>query len=159
LKKNCIAHDVLELKVGARVMMLKNTYAISGVINGSVGIVVSLTTTPYSVKVQFENVLLTIIPEKWSLEKYDHDLKKVVVEASMEQIPLICSWAITIHKSQGMTLDKIRCNLSKVFTYGQSYVALSRVKTLEGLFIDDIDFTKITANKSVIDFYQSGVSN
>lgn len=153
LKKNCVAYDTLDLKVGAHVMMLKNTYWEKGIINGSVGIVKDIAVYPV---VLFENgVELPIIPEIWALERYDDMTEKLVTEASIEQIPLIFSWAITIHKSQGMTLNKIRCDLSKVFTYGQSYVALSRVKSLEGLYIDDIDFHKIKTSDLIIDFYES----
>ncbi len=72
----------------------------------------------------------------------------------MVQIPLIPSWAITVHKSQGMTLDKIKCDLSNSFSEGQIYVALSRVKTLEGLFIDGLDIDKIKANDEVVRFYE-----
>ena len=98
-------------------------------------------------------------PEVWSLERYDDLLGRKVTECSIEQIPLIFSWAVTIHKSQGLTLNKMRCDLSKVFTYGQSYVALSRVRSLEGLYIDDIDFEKIRVNNLVTDFYDKLVED
>jgi ATP-dependent DNA helicase PIF1 len=153
LKKSCLAHDILNLKVGAHVMMIKNTYSDQGIINGSVGIVKEIDMYPV---VLFENgARIKVIPEIWSSERYDDDLGKIVVEASIEQIPLIFSWCITIHKSQSMTLTKIRCDLSRVFTFGQSYTALSRVTSLQGLYIDDIDFSKIRANQSVIDFYSN----
>lgn len=152
LKKNCLAHEVLVLKVGAHVMMLRNTYSEQGIINGSTGVVTDFDPWPV---VKFENgIELQITPEKWTSERYDDSLAKVVCDASMEQIPLILAWAITIHKSQGMTLSKIRCDLSKVFVHGQSYVALSRVKSLEGLYIDDIDFNKISVSESVVKFYE-----
>ena len=70
------------------------------------------------------------------------------------QIPLVLAWSITVHKSQGLTLDKIKCDLNYVFDAGQAYVALSRARFLEGVFIDSIDFKKITANKQAIEFYQ-----
>ena len=73
----------------------------------------------------------------------------------MKQIPLALAWAMTIHKSQGMTLDKIRCNLGRVFTSGQIYVALSRVKTAEGLFIEDIDLSQVRADPTIVNFYQN----
>ncbi len=153
LKKNCIAYDTFDLKIGSHVMMIKNTYSDRGIINGSVGIVKDISESPV---VLFENgVELFITKEIWELQRYDDVLGKIVIEASIEQIPLIFSWAITIHKSQGMTLSKIRCDLSKVFTYGQSYVALSRVKSLDGLYIDDINFDKIRTSESIIDFYES----
>ena len=161
LKKNCVAYDTLDLKIGAHVMMLKNTYAEQGIINGSVGIVKDIVCRGNNdiavcPIVTFENgVELTILPEVWALERYDDATEKLITEASIEQIPLIFSWAITIHKSQGMTLNKIRCDLSKVFTYGQSYVALSRVKSLDGLYIDDIDFNKIRTSDLIIEFYET----
>ena len=72
------------------------------------------------------------------------------------QIPLILSWAITIHKSQGITLEYANINIgSNIFEFGQSYVALSRVKSLEGLFIQGLDFSKIRSNPKVIQFYNS----
>jgi ATP-dependent DNA helicase PIF1 len=159
LKKNCLAKDVLKLKVGARVMMLKNTFREYGIVNGSVGIVEKINEGGFPV-VKFESSTclgtgtgIPILPEIWTSQIYDPVQEKVVVEASMQQIPLLLSWAITIHKSQGMTLDRIKCNLGDVFTHGQTYVALSRVKTLEGLFIEDIDFEKINTNKYIVDYY------
>jgi hypothetical protein len=157
LKKNCLAKDVLKIKVGARVMMLKNTYREYGIVNGSVGIVEKINEGGFPV-VKFESrtgpgTSIPILPETWTSQIYDPVQEIVVVEASMQQIPLLLSWAITIHKSQGMTLDRIKCNLVDVFTHGQAYVALSRVKTLEGLFIEDIDFEKINTNKYIVDYY------
>jgi ATP-dependent DNA helicase PIF1 len=70
------------------------------------------------------------------------------------QIPLILAWAITIHKSQGLTLDKISCDLSDVFAEGQAYVALSRAVSLEGVFINSINFDRIRANADAIRFYK-----
>jgi ATP-dependent exoDNAse (exonuclease V) alpha subunit len=155
LRKNCIAKEHLELKVGARVMMLKNTYRDQGIVNGSVGTIEKIEGGFPSVKFQTTSgeVVISVVPEIWTVQYYDTVLKNIVIEASMHQIPLILAWAITIHKSQGMTLDRIKCDLSRVFTYGQSYVALSRVKTLEGLFLEDINFEKIYSNKFIIDYY------
>lgn len=156
LRKNCLATEKLELKIGCQVMMLKNTYQKEGVINGSLGIVKDFTLKKGYPIVEFKNgALITIAPEDWVLEKYDQSKEELVEEAKMTQIPLIPSWAITIHKSQGMTLDKIKCNLTYSFSDGQIYVALSRVKTLEGLFIEGLDFNKIRANKDVVNFYQN----
>lgn len=153
LRKNCIAHEKLELKKGCQVMMLKNTYQKDGVINGSLGVVRNFSRKDYPV-VEFKNGATIIIsPEDWALEKYDNEKEDLVTEAKMTQIPLIPSWAITIHKSQGMTLDKIKCDLTRSFSDGQIYVALSRVKTLEGLYIEGLKFEKIRANKEVVEFY------
>ena len=155
LRKNCIAGESLELKVGSQVMMLKNTYQKDSIINGSLGII-----RDFSIKrgypiVEFQNgKVFTIAPEEWLLEKFDQDKNRMITEAGMEQIPLALAYAITIHKSQGMTLDKIRCDLGRVFSEGQIYVALSRVKTLDGLYIDDLNSSKIKANNQVTEFYK-----
>jgi len=155
LKKNCLAYQHLKLKVGAQVMMIKNTYQKEGIINGSLGIIRDFSVKKNYPVVEFvNNKILTISPEDWNLEKFDHDTKSIKIEASISQIPLILAWAITIHKSQGLTLDKISCDLSNVFSPGQSYVALSRVKGLNGLFIESINFNKIIADKNAVNFYK-----
>ncbi len=154
LRKNCLAAEKLELKVGAQVMMLKNTYQKEGVINGSLGVIKEFSKKNNHPIVEFNNgTLLTIAPEVWALEKFDVEKREIVTEAEMIQVPLLLAWAITIHKSQGMTLDKVKCDLSKVFADGQIYVALSRVKTLEGLHIDGLDFNRIRANQDIVEFY------
>ena len=154
LRKNCLAAEKLELKVGAQVMMLKNTYQKEGVINGSLGVIKEFSKKNNHPIVEFNNgTLLTIAPEVWALEKFDVEKREIVTEAEMMQVPLLLAWAITIHKSQGMTLDKVKCDLSKVFADGQIYVALSRVKTLEGLHIDGLDFNRIRANQDIVEFY------
>jgi ATP-dependent DNA helicase PIF1 len=156
LRKNCLAYEKLELKIGSQVMMLKNTYQKDGIINGSLGIVRGFSDKKGHPIVEFQNgQKITITPEEWALEKFDEEIGGMKTEAQMIQIPLILSWAITIHKSQGMTLDKVRCDLSKVFADGQIYVALSRVKTIEGLYIDGLDFRRIKANQDVVEFYKN----
>lgn len=98
--------------------------------------------------------LLLLVPEEWLLEKYDEHKKELIAEAGVNQIPLILAWAITIHKSQGLTLDKISCDLSEVFSPGQIYVALSRARALSGVFIESINFKKITSNRDAVKFYE-----
>ena len=156
LKKNCIVPETLTLKIGSQVMMLKNTFAKEGVINGSIGIVRSFDNKKGYPVVEFSNgSYLTIGREEWCVEKFNENTAQVEVEAMMIQIPLVLAWAITVHKSQGMTLEKIRCNLGGAFAEGQVYVALSRVKSLEGLFIESFNINNVKANKKVIDFYRS----
>ena len=156
LQKNCLAKELLNLKIGTQVMMIKNTYQKDGIINGSTGVV-----TGFSIKknypiVKFGNdKVLTIIPEEWVVETPDPQKKTVVIEAKMTQIPLILAWAITIHKSQGLTIDRIYCNLEDSFAAGQIYVALSRCKSLDDLHIENINFNKINANQEVVSFYDS----
>lgn len=154
LKKNCLAQEVLKLKVGAQVMMIKNSYQKEGIINGSLGIVRDFSPKKKYPIVEFANgKVITVAPQEWLLEKYDENKKDLIVEAGLNQIPLILSWAMTIHKSQGLTLDKISCDLSDVFSPGQIYVALSRAKSLEGVFIESINFNRITSDNSAVQFY------
>ena len=155
LKKNCIAYQSLKLKVGAQVMMIKNTLQKEGIINGSLGIVKEFSTKKLYPIVEFANgKTFTISPEEWVLEKFDSETRVSKIEASISQVPLILAWAITIHKSQGLTLDKISCDLSDSFSPGQSYVALSRARNLEGVFIESLNFSKINADANAINFYK-----
>lgn len=154
LKKNCLANQILRLKINAQVMMIRNSFNKDGIINGSLGIVKDFSKKKYPI-VEFANgKILTIAPESWVLEQIDSETRIKKIEASLTQIPLILAWAITIHKSQGLTLDKISCDLSQSFSPGQSYVALSRAKSLEGVFIESINFDKITANDEAVKFYK-----
>ncbi len=155
LRKNCLAQETLKLKVGAQVMMIKNTYQKEGIINGSLGIVIGFSAKKAHPIVEFSaGKTLTISPEDWLIEKFDEEKRALVAEAGVHQIPLILSWAITIHKSQGLTLDKISCDLSDIFSPGQAYVALSRARRLEDVYISSINFNKITANQDAASFYE-----
>lgn len=155
LKKNCLAYETLNLKVGAQVMMIKNTYQKEGIINGSLGVVKDFSVKKQHPIVEFANgQTLTITPQDWTIDRFDEEKKEIISEAGITQIPLILSWAITIHKAQGLTLDKIRCDLADVFSAGQVYVALSRVTSIQGLFLNSINLRKITANNDAVSFYQ-----
>lgn len=154
LKKNSIVPQLLQLKIGAQVMMIKNTYQKEGIVNGSLGVVIGFSPKKNYPVVEFYNKkIITITKEEWLIDRYDENKGLIINEAGVIQIPLVLSWAITIHKSQGLTLDKISCDLSDVFSPGQAYVALSRAKSLEGVFIDKINFSKITANQVATKFY------
>lgn len=133
LKKSCLAAEQLELKKGALVMCIKNSpdkkYA-----NGSLGIVKRFDPdTKYPIVELRNGTIVVIIPETWELR--DGDKKR----ASITQLPLRLAWAITIHKSQGMTLDAARIDLRKAFVEGMGYVALSRVKRLDSLTLIGIN--------------------
>lgn len=160
LKRNCIVPENLTLKIGAQVMMLKNTFVKDGIINGSIGIIRSFDSKKGYPVVEFTNgSVLTITPNEWAVSKFNENTAQVEVEAMMIQIPLVLAWAITVHKSQGMTLEKIRCNLGSAFAEGQVYVAVSRVKTLKGLFVDSFNINNVKANKKVIEFYEKNIKN
>ena len=154
LKKNCLAQKELTLKCGAQVMMLKNTLQKQGIINGSIGIVTGFTKNKFPI-VKFHNgEICTITPEEWSTEIFNETTGEIEITASIKQIPLALAWAITIHKSQGMTLDAVLCDLSRIFTEGQAYVALSRVKSLDGLYIRGFKPSSLRVNQQVKNFYK-----
>ncbi len=156
LRRNCLAQDNLKLKIGAQVMMIKNTYQKDGIINGSLGIIRGFSPRKNFPIVEFsDNKIITVGPEDWLLERFNDTNKQTVIDAEMQQIPLILAWAITIHKSQGLTLDKISCDLSDSFSAGQIYVALSRARSLSGVFIESIDFSRLTSNDEAIRFYRN----
>ena len=133
LQRSVLAPEVLTLKMGALVMAVKNDpsrrYA-----NGSIGMVVDFEpATDYPV-VEFRNgKVVTMQPDSWELR--DGTKKR----ASISQIPLRLAWAITVHKSQGMTLDSARIDLRKAFVPGMGYVALSRVRDIENLYLTGIN--------------------
>ena len=137
LQRSVLAPATLRLKEGALVMAVKNSperkYA-----NGSIGTVVAFERgTEYPI-VQFRNGKeVAMQPDTWELR--DGDKKR----ASISQIPLRLAWAITVHKSQGMTLDGARVDLRKAFVEGMGYVALSRVKSLSTLFLRGINRTAL----------------
>ena len=155
LKKNCLAPQTLELKIGAQVMMLKNTLQKLGIINGSIGIIKAFSPKGLPI-VEFNNGQIhTIEKEEWSIEEFDQLKQKLVKRAKILQVPLMLAWAITVHKSQGMTLDSIECDLGNAFEEGQIYVALSRVKDLNSLYIKSFRPELIKTNNKVINFYKN----
>ncbi len=129
LKKGCLSPDILVLKVGAEVMCTKNNQR-DGYVNGTLGTVVGFATgTRYPIVETRAGRKIVIEPAEWAVEENGK------VRASITQIPLRLAWAITVHKSQGMSLDEAVMDLSDVFEYGQGYVALSRVRRLSGLHL------------------------
>lgn len=129
LKRSCLSPEVLELKEGAMVMCTKNNFEV-GYVNGTLGQVVDFDSDNGRPIIEtLDGRTLTISPNIWTVE----DGGKVLAEVT--QIPLRLAWAITVHKSQGMSLDAAEIDLNNAFEYGQGYVALSRVRTLEGLLL------------------------
>ncbi|OTG95228.1 helicase [Acinetobacter sp. ANC 4654] len=131
LKSSVRAPENLTLKKNAKVMFVKNNFDM-GYINGSLGEVIGFEEDDdhgILPKVKLtDGTVLVVEPETWSV---DNDAGKTI--ASFQQIPLRLAWAITIHKSQGMTLEAAEINLSHTFEKGQGYVAISRLKALNGL--------------------------
>lgn len=129
--------EIVELKVGARVMALKNDTDRKWV-NGSLGIVEAMTDSEVRVRFDHSSKIGDVKISSWDNTKYDWDEAKQkpvsTVVGSYAQIPLTLAWAVTIHKAQGLTLDDVRIDLERgAFAAGQTYVALSRARTLAGL--------------------------
>lgn len=146
LKRGSLAPELLELKVGAQVMFTKNDPA-GEFVNGTQGEVVDFHNEVPVVKTHDENEI-----EAHRLTWHREIDGKVVAEIS--QVPLTLAWAITVHKSQGMTMDEAVIDLSGAFVPGQGYVALSRLKSLEGLHLLGLNDTALS-----VDPYISGLDD
>tara|TARA_Y100000389_G_C17466422_1_gene526068 strand:- start:691 stop:2025 length:1335 start_codon:yes stop_codon:yes gene_type:complete len=147
LTDNIMAEKEIKLRLGAVVMCIVNLN-IEGdkpIINGSQGVIVEFIDN-YPI-VEFTNGSREkIVPHVWQSER--------LPGIAIKQLPLIYAWAITIHKSQGLTLEYAVMDIgSNIFECGQTYVALSRVKSLEGLYLKSFDHKKIRINKKVQEFY------
>jgi hypothetical protein len=133
LMRSVLAPEVLDLKIGAHVMCIKNSPE-KKYVNGSLGIVRKFERdTNYPVIELVSGKTITVKPDTWEL--MDGDKRR----ASVSQIPLRLAWAITVHKSQGMTLDAAQIDLSNAFVQGMGYVALSRVRGLDHLVLDGLN--------------------
>ena len=139
----------LELRIGAQVMLLTNTDLEGGLVNGSRGVIVDFEGIRGFPIVQFKRGKARIIePYCW----YSHEMPHI----GRQQIPLRIGYAITIHKSQGASIDSAIVDIGKsTFEYGQAYVALSRVRSLEGLHIFALDMSKIKTHPRVLEFYKN----
>ena len=155
LKNSILCDDIVHLKVGSQVMCVVNmeeaaTTALTPICNGSQGVIIRMSeTVPELPIVRFNNGLEMMI-------QYHTWVSDNIPGIGVSQIPLILSWAITIHKSQGATLERCIIDIGDgVFEAGQSYVALSRIKSLEGVSISSYDVSKILVNKRVKRYYES----
>jgi energy-coupling factor transporter ATP-binding protein EcfA2 len=150
--------DRLELKVGAKIIFLKNNKP--QWINGDLGEVVGLAQDHIRIKKYASDNVLIVGKETWHKYKfvYDYDTQKIEREevGTFNQFPVALGWAITIHKSQGMTLENLTLDLgSGAFCEGQTYVALSRAKTIEGITLaTPISLNDVKVDRAVLDFYR-----
>ena len=150
--KDCMASEVLKLKKGAQVMLIKNLDVERKLVNGSKGIIDRFENGLPIVKFYNINIEKQIDYNVWTVMSGDIKL------AERTQIPLKLAYAFTIHKSQGMQIDKINISLNNIFERGQAYVALSRCISLNGITIDGtIDINKIGSDKKVINYYKNNV--
>lgn len=143
LKKSCLAPERLVLKIGAEVMFIKNDPS-ARYVNGSRGVVVDFDDDGWPIVKTYDNEMIVAYPEEWKVE--DHN----AVRAKITQVPLRLAWAITIHKSQGMTLDAVEIDLGDAFEPGMGYVALSRVRSLNGLKLMNLNEIALTVHPKIL---------
>ena len=129
LKRGCLSPERLDLKIGAVVMFTKNDSE-GRFVNGTLGVISEFSREDgYPIVITKSGLTIATKPAEWKVTEEE------VAKAGIEQVPLRLAWAITVHKSQGMSLDAAVMDLSNAFEFGQGYVALSRVRTLSGLHL------------------------
>lgn len=144
LMRNCLSPAVLSLKEDAMVMCTKNNFE-AGYVNGTLARVVGFDSYGGNPIIETaDKRRITIEPVSWELSEEGKVL------AAIEQLPLRLAWAITVHKSQGMSLDAAEVDLSKSFVYGQGYVALSRVRSLAGLKVLGMNANALMVDPKII---------
>lgn len=149
LFQSSLVTEELGLKKEAAVIFIKNNFE-KGYINGTLGKVVGFTkTTGQPIVEIFSGRKIIAETEEWLMED-----DKGKIKAFVEQIPLRLAWALTVHKSQGMTLDAAEINLSKTFEAGQGYVALSRIRSIEGLRLMGLNDMALQVEKLVLEIDQ-----
>lgn len=145
LKKGCLSPENLELKKGAVVMCTKNNQK-ERFVNGTLGIVTGFDEfSNYPIVRTKNGHHITVVPMDWSVEDNGKILAKIT------QVPLRLAWAITVHKSQGMSMDAAVMDLSQVFEFGQGYVALSRVRRLSGLYLLGINEHALKVHPEILE--------
>ena len=146
IKESTLTEENLLLKKGAYVMCIANLDLGLGIANGTTGIVLDFTPEKLPI-VQFDKHKIVIGKKEWKSEN--------VPGISVFQIPLILAWGITIHKAQGLTLDKAIVDIGKdLFEAGQMYVALSRIKSLEGVYLKEFNINNLKINYKVLSYYK-----
>lgn len=147
LLDGCAAKPALVLREGAQVLLLKSIAPAAGLVNGARGVVV-----------RFERAAPVVRFACGVERRLEPQPFIVVVDgrtvACRSQVPLALGWAISVHRAQGLSLDRLEVSLSKAFEYGQAYVALSRCRSLEGLCVRDFDPSAVRAHPDVLDFHE-----
>jgi len=144
LKASCLSPENLELKEGASVMFTRNNFE-SGYVNGTLGTVTGFTSVGYPIVRTRSHKVIVAEPEDWAIQ----DGNKIL--ARISQVPLRLAWAITVHKSQGMSLDAALIDLGHAFEYGQGYVAISRVRSLSGLFLERFNKRALELHPKIVE--------
>ena len=144
LIRSCLSPEKLVLAEDAMVMCTKNNFE-AGYANGTLGRIIGFDRETNLPKLRTaDGRVIVVRPVKWSIIDGDKTI------AEIEQIPLRLAWAITVHKSQGMSLDAVEMDLQHSFVYGQGYVALSRVKTLVGLKVLGLNANALQVDPYII---------
>lgn len=149
LQSNLRCDEIVKLKVGSQVMCIVNIQLDNGdmLCNGAQGIIVDISQQGLPIVKYKNGYQMTMSYHIWPSE--------LIPGIGVSQVPLILAWALTIHKAQGSTLDIAEVDAgSGIFECGQTYVALSRVKSLEGLYLSSFDAKRVRINKKVQDFYE-----
>jgi len=179
--RDCLVWRKYELCVGAQVMLLRNLDTLEGRVNGSRGVVVSFVRAGDVISPSASAPAMSVCgyvddeaARRWGVDRplpvvrFADDGRELVIPparitydlygtgtCSRVQVPLKAAWAITVHKSQGMTLDAVAVSLCDMFAVGQAYVALSRARSVEGLQILDWDLECLRTDAEVVAFYRS----
>lgn len=144
LKRGCLSPETLELKEGAVVMFTKNSPQ-GKFVNGTLGVVTGWGADSMPIVETKDGLKISTEPMEWQLEEQGK------VKASVSQIPLRLAYAMTVHKSQGMSMDAAIMDLSKAFEYGQGYVALSRVRRLSGVFLIGLNARALEVHPEILE--------
>jgi len=144
LKRGCLSPEVLELKEGAAVMFTKNS-PLGKFVNGTLGTVTGFDAAGLPMVKTKGGKRVIALPMEWQVEEEGK------VRASISQVPLRLAYAMTVHKSQGMSMDAAVMDLSKVFEYGQGYVALSRVRRLAGVHLAGLNSRALEVHPDILE--------
>lgn len=157
--------QILTLKEGAQVMFVKNdSSAGKAFYNGMIGTVTEITEKNFFVRTKDTGVVIKVEPEQWENTRYEIDERTneitEEIEGTFKQFPVKPAWAITVHKSQGLTFDRAIIDVQRAFTHGQTYVALSRCRTLEGLVLSaPLPMSAIIRDRAVDDYVSHAVEH